>query len=130
MWTIPRYVHVPRSVLVHARTRPSFTALNTRTYLLALRIVGSCFINPPWIEVAYLCQIQNESTSCIMLRCRKYSIQHKLVLLSQLFVFGNFYFFLLLVSHLRLDHIKDEPVLGWLNHFNVVTLYQQQPKAT
>ena len=36
-------------------------------------------------------------------------------------------FFLLLGSHLRLDQWKDDPGEGWLQHFVVKTLYQQQP---
>ena len=31
-----------------------------------------------------------------------------------------------LVSHLRLNQRKGETVVGWLNHFVVITLYQQQ----
>ena len=33
----------------------------------------------------------------------------------------------LLVSHLRLSQWEDETVVGWLNHFIVMTLNQQQP---
>ena len=36
----------------------------------------------------------------------------------------------LLVSHLRLSQLRDDPVLGWMNHFIVITLYQQQPNGT
>ena len=35
--------------------------------------------------------------------------------------------FFLLVSHLRLSQRKNDPVVGWLNRFVVITLYQQQP---
>ena len=33
--------------------------------------------------------------------------------------------FFLLVSHLRLGQRVDDPIVGWLNHFVVITLYQQ-----
>ena len=36
------------------------------------------------------------------------------------------YIFFLLGSHLRLGQWKDDPVEGWLHHFVVITLYQQQ----
>ena len=35
--------------------------------------------------------------------------------------------FLLLVSHLRLSQRRNDPVVGWLYLFVVITLYQQQP---
>ena len=36
-------------------------------------------------------------------------------------------FLLLLGSHLMLGQWKDDPVEGWLHHFIILTLYQQQP---
>ena len=35
--------------------------------------------------------------------------------------------FFLLVSHLRLCQRRNDPVVGWLNLFVVIILYQQQP---
>ena len=43
--------------------------------------------------------------------------------------FISFIFFsiFLLVSHLRLSQGRNDPVVGWLNLFVVITLYQQEP---
>ena len=41
-----------------------------------------------------------------------------------------FFFFFFLVSHLRRSQRIDDPVVGWLNLFIVITLYQQQHNST
>ena len=38
-------------------------------------------------------------------------------------------YFFLLVSHLRLSQRVDDTAVGWLNHFIVIALYQQQPSG-
>ena len=43
---------------------------------------------------------------------------------------GDLLGFFLLVSHLRLSQWKDDIVVGWLIHFIVITLYQQQPNGS
>ena len=42
------------------------------------------------------------------------------------FVYTKTFYRFFLVSHLRLSQRIDDTVVGWLNHFIVITLYQNQ----
>ena len=65
----------------------------------------------------------------------KYNLYQASKMGQQIYVTGPlikvyFFIFLLLFSHLRLSQSMDDPVVGWLNHFFVITLSQQQPNGS